>query len=250
MSSPMYTTVTINGTTHNLSAPSEESVVVPTTSQVGSSAASTISSLDFDNTSDDDASISSAATCDTEDDLPALNKEDLSARDSLEIARSSIARKQERRNTLELEDSLPVLTAEDLPARDSLEIVRKTIAHKRERRNANAAVSAGLSFAVGPADVMVAEDTTFGSRLTRCNTGGPWDYYIPHRNSIDLPRERAVLDVVANRRSFVQRVGGRVRAAFGAALAHARPGRSFNGSAPINERPVIEVLQHTMRKLA
>lgn len=167
------------------------------------------------------ASISSATTCST-DDFPALTKEDLPARDSLEIVRKNFAHKHELRNAADGED-LPVLTPEDLPARDSLEIVRKTLARKRERRNA--ALSAALS-GVDAADVINVDDITFGSPLTRVrrhNANGPWDHYVPHKDSLDVSRERATArDVVAKRRSLKQRVCNRVRFAvtgMGAALA-------------------------------
>lgn len=164
-------------------------------------------------------SISSATTCGT-DDFPALTKEDLPARDSLEIVRKNIAHKRELRNAADGED-LPVLTAEYIPARDSLELVRMTIARKRKRRNA--ALSAALP--VGDAaDVINADDNTFGSPLTRIgrrNANRPSDHYIPHKNSLDISRELATCDVVAKRRSLKQRVCNRVRFAvtgLGAAL--------------------------------
>ena len=107
--------------------------------------------------------------------------------------------------------------------RDSLEIVRKTIARKRERRNAALSVALPVVDAV---DVINVDDTTFGSPLTRVrrhNANGPWDHYVPHKNSLDSSRERATAcDVVAKRRSFKQRVCSRVRFAatgLGAALS-------------------------------
>ena len=167
------------------------------------------------------ASFSSASTGSTED-FPALTKDDLPARDSLEFVRKTIAHKRELRNAADGED-LPFLTPEDLPARDSLEFVRKTIAQKRERRNA--ALSARLP-AVDAADVINVDDITFGSPLTRVrrhNANGPWDHYVPHKDSLDVSRERATArDVVAKRRSLKQRVCNRVRFAvtgMGAALA-------------------------------
>ena len=60
------------------------------------------------------ASFSSASTCST-DDFPALTKDDLPARDSLEFVRKTVAHKRELRNTTDGEDP-PVLTPEDLPA--------------------------------------------------------------------------------------------------------------------------------------
>jgi hypothetical protein len=210
------------------------------------------------------ASFSSATTYST-DDFPALTKEDLPARDSLEIVRKTIAHKRACRNLTAAaadSDDLPVLTPEDLPACDSLEFVRRTLAHKRERRNA--ALSAALPV-VDAADVIGAEDTTFGYPLTRMgrrsaidaadaisvddNTFGspltrmgrrnpnePWDYYIPHKDSLDLSRERAATrEVVGKRRSLKQRVCLRVRAMVtdtGAALARAKSGSSLGGSTP------------------
>jgi len=234
------------------------------------------------------ASFSSATTYST-DDFPALTKEDLPARDSLEIVRKTLAHKRACRNLAAAaaadSDDLPVLTPEDLPARDSLEFVRRTIAHKRERRNA--ALSAALPV-VDAADVINAEDTTFGYPLTRMgrrsaidvadvisvddntfgspltrmgcrNANGPWDHYVPHKDSLDLSRERATIrDVVAKRRGLKQRVCTRVRTMVtdtGAALARARSGCSLDGSTSeqdngVDGRPTIEVMQHTVRKLA
>ena len=238
-------------------------------------------------------SLSSATTCST-DDFPALTKEDFPARDSLEIARRSITHQRERRNAADGEEDLPVLTPEDLPARDSLEMVRKTIAHKRELRNAadgdddlpvltiedlpsrdsletarksiahkrerrNAALSAALSVASNT-DETNAADNTFGSPLCRMSRRkAPWSHHVPHRDSIDLPRERATRDVVAKRRSsFKQRACTRVRTmvtGVRAALAAAKSARPLHGSKPAQDtsvkgRPNIEVLQHTVRKLA
>jgi len=202
------------------------------------------------------ASFSSASTCST-DDFPALTKDDLPARDSLEFVRKTIAHKRELRNAADGED-LPVLTPEDLPARDSLEFVRKTIAQKRERRNA--ALSARLP-AVDAADVINVDDNTFGSplvRMGRRHANRPWDHYIPHKDSLDLSRERATRDVVTKRRSLKQRVCSRFQAVVtitGAALARAKSGCSLDGSKSEHDdsfdgRPKIEILQHTVRKLA
>jgi hypothetical protein len=202
------------------------------------------------------ASVSSATTCST-DEFPALTKEDLPARDSLEFVRNTIARKRELRDAADGED-LPVLTPEDLPARDSLEFVRKTIAQKRERRNA--ALSARLPV-VDAADVIDFDDNTFGSPLTRMsrrNANGPWDHYVPHKDSLDLSRERATHDVFTKRRSLKQRICTRFQTVItstGAALARAKSGCSLDGStsqqcASVDGRPKIEILQHTVRKLA
>lgn len=202
-------------------------------------------------------SLSSATTCST-DDLPALTKEDLPARDSREIVRKTIAHKRALRNAADGDD-LPILTKEDLPARDSLEFVRKTIAQKRQRRHASA-LSAHVSV-VDAADVSDDDDSTFGSPLVRMSrrANGPWDHYVPHKDSLDLSRERAaVRDVVAKRRSIKQRVSTRVRitvAGVGATLSRARSWSSLDGSASqqdtiVDGHPRIEVLQHTARKLA
>ena len=202
------------------------------------------------------ASFSSASTCST-DDFPALTRDDLPARDSLEFMRKTIAHKRELRNTTDGED-LPVLTPEDLPARDSLEFVRKTIAQKRERRNA--ALSAHLPV-VDAADVINVDDNTFGSplvRMDRRNANRPWDHYVPHKDSLDLSRERATHDVFTKRRSLKQRVCTRFQTVVtntGAALARAKSGCSLHSSmseqaSSFEGRPKIEILQHTVRKLA
>jgi hypothetical protein len=200
------------------------------------------------------------------DDLTFLTKEDLPARDSLEIARKSIARKRERCAAAAAEgDDLPVLTKEDLPARDFLEIARKNFAHKRERYLATAAaMSAELSAASKAADVTNAAGTTTGSLygtprrnaidLNRRNL--VWFHHVPHRDSVDLARERAAArDVVAKRRGFRQRVCTGFRTKVGAALAKAKSGHSLEGSEAedgtgVEGRPRIAVLRHTLRKLA
>jgi hypothetical protein len=203
------------------------------------------------------ASLSSATTCST-DDFPALTKEDLPARDSLEIVRKTIAHKRALRNIAADGDDLPVLTAEDLPARDSLEFLRKTIAHKRERRNA--ALSARLP-AVDADNVINVDDDTFGSplvRMGRRNTNGPWDHYVPHKDSLDIFCERATIGFDCKHRSFKKRVFIRFRttvADVGATLSRVRSRSSLDGSTPeqdnsVKGHPIIEVLQHTMRKLA
>ncbi|GAB7322643.1 hypothetical protein MBLNU13_g03550t1 [Cladosporium sp. NU13] len=202
------------------------------------------------------SSFSSATTCST-DDFPALTKEDLPARDSLEFVRKTIAHKRELSNAADGED-LPVLKPEDLPARDSLEFVRKTIAQKRQRRNA--ALSARLPV-VDAADVIGADDDTFGSPLTRMgrrNANRPWDHYAPHKDSLDISRERATSDAVTKRRSLKQRVCTRFQTVVtntAAALARAKSGCSLDASTSekctdVDGRPKIEVLQHTVRKLA
>lgn len=202
------------------------------------------------------ASFSTASTCST-DEFPALTKEDLPARDSLEFVRKTIADKRELRNAADGED-LPVLTPEDLPARDSLQFVRKTIAQKRERRNA--ALSARLPV-VDAADVIHVDDNTFGSPLVRMgsrNANRPWDHYVPHKDSLDRSRDCATRDVVTKRRGLKQRVCTRFQAVVtntGAALARAKSGCSLDGStseqnSSVDGRPKIEILQHTVRKLA
>ena len=155
-------------------------------------------------------------------------------------------------------DDFPALTKEDLPARDSLEFARKTIAQKLERRNA--ALSARLP-AVDAADVIDVDDDTFGSplvRMGRREANRPWDHYIPHKDSLDLSQERATHDVVTKRRILKQRVCTRLQTVLihaGAALARAKSGCSLDGSTSeqctsVEGRPKIEVLQHTVRKLA
>ena len=201
---------------------------------------------------------SSSATTSSTDDFPALTREDLLARDSLEIARRSIAHKRERRNAAAGGEDLPVLTPEDLPTRDSLEIARKNLAHKRERRNA--ALSAALSVVDDAADVINADDTTFGSPLVRTGrrNASVWHHYVPHKDSLDLARERATRSIVTKRCSLKQRVCDKVRtmvADTGAALRRVKSGCSLDGSKPeqdtsVEGRPRIEVLQHTLRKLA
>ena len=206
-------------------------------------------------------SLSSATTCST-DDFPALTKEDLPARDSLEFVRNTIAHKRALCNAAADGDDLPVLTAEDLPARDSLEFVRNTIAQKRERRNA-AALSAGHLFVTDASDAIDFDDNTFmfGSplvRMGRRDSNDPWKHYAPHKDSLNISRERATSDVGAKRCSLKQRVSIRFRATVadvGATLSRAKSWSSLDGNASerdssVEGRPRIEVLQHTMRKLA
>ena len=141
------------------------------------------------------------------------------ARDSLEIVRKTIALKREQRRIAAEGDDLPVLTSEDLPARDSLEIAHMNIARKRQR-------------------------------------SAVWSHHVPHRDSLDLARERAAARDAGNkRRSFKQGVCTGFRAKVGAALAKAKSGCPLDGSkveedTSVKGRPTIVILQHTVRKLA
>jgi hypothetical protein len=112
------------GTTNNFSASPEESIAY-CLALVSSSATSTMSSFDLNGPSE----------------------ESFPCRDSIDVARTRLGRRLSSA-TSSTDDSLSVLSTGDLPSRDSLEVARESIALKHERQRA-AHSSAAVSTAAG-----------------------------------------------------------------------------------------------------
>jgi len=154
--------------------------------------------------------LSPSATIVGTDDNPAdFSYEVFQTRDSLEIARTSLAHQAEHRQAghrrRRREASFPL-------GRNSLELARRNIARaqpERQRRVDDATAHAFLQ--------------TIGSKFWEDRaalTADPvWDYQLTHRDSLELPREKVLIAAHHNARRPAQRLLAKARALPGALKA-------------------------------